>query len=78
MKKYILSGALLLSLMLAGSLLMPSPVVAEGHPKIHAALRELRNAKVELENAAHDFNGHKKDAIAAVQGAIDQLELCVK
>ncbi len=45
----------------------------ERHPHIRAAIRELEEAKHELETAAHDFGGHRKEAIEAVDNAIRQL-----
>ena len=50
----------------------------EQHPHIRAALRELREARHELETAAHDFGGHRKEAIEAVDAAIKQLEEALK
>jgi hypothetical protein len=47
---------------------------AEHHPHIRAAIHELREAKHELETAAHDFGGHRKEAIEAVDNAIKQLQ----
>jgi hypothetical protein len=56
----------------------PAPVQkgekAEQHPHIRTALRELREAKKELQTAAHDFGGHRKEAIEAVDNAIKQLQ----
>ncbi len=57
----------------------PAPQVVKGkggeqHPHIRAALRELREARRELETAAHDFGGHRKEAIEAVDNAIKQLQ----
>ena len=46
----------------------------EGHPHIRAAIRELREARRELETADHDFGGHRKEAIEAVDNAIKQLQ----
>ncbi len=46
----------------------------ERHPHIHAAIRELREAKRDLEKADHDFGGHRVDAIKAIDHAIRQLE----
>lgn len=46
----------------------------EQHPHIRAAIRELREARHELETAAHDFGGHRKEAIEAVDNAIKQLQ----
>ncbi len=53
---------------LAATALIPSrAAAAEKHPKIRAALADLRDAKDELEKADTDFGGHKKDAIAAIE-----------
>ncbi len=48
------------------------------HPAIHAAIRALINAKQDLQNAAHDFGGHRADAIAACDTAIAQLNLALQ
>lgn len=61
----------------------PAPAYApapppEGHPHIRAAIRELREAKHELETAAHDFGGHRKEAIEAIDNAIKQLQECLE
>ena len=50
----------------------------ERHPHIHAAVRELREAKRELEKADHDFGGHRVEAIKAIDHAIVQLEKALK
>jgi L-lactate utilization protein LutB len=44
------------------------------HPHIHHALHEAREAKAELENAKHDFHGHREKAVAALDRVIEQLE----
>jgi hypothetical protein len=46
----------------------------EHHPHIHAALRELREARRELKEANHDFGGHRLEALKATDHAIRQLE----
>jgi hypothetical protein len=46
----------------------------ERHPRIRGAIRELREAKKELETAAHDFGGHRVEAVEAINVAIKQLE----
>lgn len=51
---------------------------AEQHPQIHDAIAALRSAKAHLEHAAHDFGGHRVDAIKATDEAIHQLEICLK
>lgn len=45
----------------------------ERHPHIRAAIKELQEAKRELETAAHDFGGHRVEAIEAIDNAIKQL-----
>jgi hypothetical protein len=51
---------------------------AEKHPEIREALGSLRRAKEHMEHAAHDFGGHRVEAIEATNRAIQQLELCLK
>jgi hypothetical protein len=50
----------------------------EQHPHIRAALQELREAKQELQTAAHDFGGHRKEALESVDNAIKQLNLALQ
>ena len=47
---------------------------AEPHPEIRAAINSLRRAKEHLEHAAHDFGGHRVEAIRATDEAIKQLQ----
>lgn len=56
--------------------LAPSPAqaAAERHPKIRSAIRELREARRELEAGAKIFGGHRVKAIKAVDDAIEQLQ----
>ena len=51
---------------------------AERHPEIREAIASLRRAKQHLEHAAHDFGGHRVEAIRATDEAIHQLEECLK
>jgi hypothetical protein len=51
---------------------------AEPHPEIHEALAALRHAKEHMEHAAHDFGGHRVEALRATDDAIRQLEICLK
>jgi hypothetical protein len=75
MKHRIMSsfGVLALLLMLSS----PSPAAGR-HPQIHAALNALQNAKMHLQEAAHDFGGHRVDAIRAIDEASRQLEICLQ
>jgi uncharacterized protein (DUF2249 family) len=45
----------------------------ERHPRIHAAVEALREAREELKTAAHDFCGHRAEALEQVDRAIKQL-----
>jgi len=51
---------------------------AEAHPEIRDAIASLRRAKEHMEHAAHDFGGHRVEAIKATDEAIRQLEICLK
>ena len=50
----------------------------EPHPEIREAIESLRRAKAHMEHAAHDFGGHRVDAIRATDDAIRQLQICLK
>jgi hypothetical protein len=50
----------------------------ERHPHIRAAIKSLHKAKQELKTAAHDFGGHRVAALAAVDNALKQLQICLK
>jgi hypothetical protein len=61
----------------------PQPAAApaalpEPHPEIREAIASLRMAKNHLEHAAHDFGGHRVEAIKATEEAIHQLQDCLK
>jgi hypothetical protein len=48
------------------------------HPAIRAAIHALERAKAEMQAAAHDFGGHRVDAINACDTAIAQLQLALQ
>ena len=48
-------------------------VKGEHHPMIRAAIRALERAKEEMKEAAHDYGGHRVEAIEACERAITQL-----
>lgn len=50
----------------------------EPHPQIREAIGALRRAKEHMEHAAHDFGGHRVEALRATDEAIHQLEECLK
>jgi predicted lipoprotein len=47
-------------------------------PEIHKAIRQLRQAKQDLEKAAHDYCGHRVAAIQAIDQALHELEEALK
>jgi hypothetical protein len=84
-RSFVVSGAVLLAglglLPLADHGITPTAQAQEKkerHPHIRAALHELREAKKELEKADHDFGGHRKEAIEAIDVAIKQLDKALK
>ena len=68
----------------ANALPAPAPAPAPGkatpadHPEIHDAIASLRHAREHLDHAAHDFGGHKVEAIRAIDEAIHQLDICLR
>lgn len=51
---------------------------AENTPHLGRALKELRLARNHLDNAKHDFGGHKANALKAIDDAIAQIQLAMK
>lgn len=65
-----------IALLFIGAISLPKIAFTQPeHPHIRAAIAELRESRRELDTAAHDFCGHKRDAIRKVDEAIHQLEL---
>lgn len=58
------------------SLFSSSPALAggEAHPLIRRALNALQAARTDLQNAAHDYCGHRVEALEATNSAIEQLQ----
>lgn len=54
-----------------------TPAAEERHPNIRAAIDALEHAKTDLENAAHDYHGHRVEALEAVNHALEQLHLAL-
>ena len=64
-----------------GSLVFGTALQAEEgprHPHMHCSLHELKEARVELKEAKHDFGGHREKALLAVDAAIKQIEVALK
>jgi acetyl esterase/lipase len=47
------------------------------HPRLAAAIVALKDARAYLQEAPHDFGGHKAAAIRATDDAIRQLNLAL-
>ena len=75
MKKRFMSMFVVLIMII---MLTPSLPARERHPQIRAAISSLRDARAHLQEAAHDFGGHKAEAIRATDEAIHQLEICLR
>jgi hypothetical protein len=75
MKTRIMSLAVMFTLLFA---LSPASPAQGRHPEIREAIHALENAKKHMEEAAHDFGGHKADALRATDEAIHQLQICMK
>jgi len=50
----------------------------EPHPEIRKAIAALQRAKSDMQHADHDFGGHRVNAIAACDRAIEQLRLALQ
>ncbi|HEV2113089.1 MAG TPA: hypothetical protein VGR50_03010 [Terriglobales bacterium] len=50
----------------------------ERHPEIRHAIKSLERTKIYLQNASHDFGGHREAALKACDEAIRQLNEALK
>ncbi|MBI3476702.1 MAG: hypothetical protein HY010_13300 [Acidobacteria bacterium] len=50
----------------------------EEHPAIAMAMTHLKEAKKSLENAAHDFGGHRVAALKHVNEALEECRLALE
>jgi hypothetical protein len=71
--KKLIAVMLILGLMFSSTMVFAQGGGKERHPAIRAAIKALEKAKVDLEHAAHDFGGHRVEALKAVDNAINQL-----
>jgi len=77
--------ALLLGLTLAAASLTPRVAAAEttqqekaAHPRIARAVDELEEAIRYMEQAPHDFGGHRAEALKASREAVRQLRAALQ
>jgi hypothetical protein len=82
MKRRLLRFAPWAALMILGVVGIPKPAnptpPPERHPHIRAAMNELREAREELRTAAHDFCGHRAEALEKTDQALRQLNLALE
>lgn len=57
---------------------VPASPLPERHPEIRAAINSLEHARVHLREAAHDFGGHRVEALKTTDAAIQQLQICLQ
>jgi len=50
----------------------------ERYPLIRAAINALQSARRDLQNAAHEYCGHRAEALEAVNVALKQLHLAIQ
>ena len=50
----------------------------ERHPEIRRAIAALERAKDYMQHAAHDFGGHRAEALEDCERAIRQLQLALQ
>ena len=56
----------------------PAPAPVPPHPEIQRAIDALEAARANIHDAAHDFGGHREDALRSVDEALRQLRICMK
>ena len=82
MKQLVTRFAPFAALMILGVVGMPKMASTapppEEHPRIRAAIRELREAREELRTAAHDFCGHRAEAVERTDQALRQLQAALE
>jgi hypothetical protein len=59
----------------------PAPAASPAmppHPEIAAALEAMHNARHHLDDAAHDFHGHRVKAIEHLDAAMHEADICMQ
>jgi uncharacterized membrane-anchored protein YhcB (DUF1043 family) len=60
-------------------LMVPVLVMANGkHPHMEKARHHLEQAKQQLSEAAHDYNGHRSEAVRFVDQALEQIRVGIE
>jgi hypothetical protein len=71
------SGIVLGALLSAGVMTVSAQPERLRHPRIAKAIDALEDARAYMREAAHDFGGHRVEAIRATDEAIKQLRLAL-
>ena len=71
------SGIVLGALLSAGVVTVSAQPERLRHPRIAKAIEALEDARAYMREAAHDFGGHRVEAIRATDEAIKQLRLAL-
>ena len=72
-----ISGIVLGAVLSAGAWTLMAQNERAMHPRLVAAITALKDARAYLQEAPHDFGGHKAAAIQATDNAIRQLNLAL-
>ena len=72
-----LSGIVLGVLLTAGVVTVSAQPERIRHPRIAKAIEALEDARAYMREAAHDFGGHRVEAMRATDEAIRQLRLAI-
>jgi hypothetical protein len=72
-----LSGIVLAVLLTAGVVTVSAQPEHIRHPRIAKAIEALEDARAYMREAAHDFGGHRVEAMRATDEAIRQLRLAI-
>jgi hypothetical protein len=72
-----LAGACLGMFLMAGAWTLSAQNERAMHPRIATAIAALRDARAYMQEAPHDFGGHKAEAIRATDEAIRQLNFAL-
>ena len=81
MKRQFLRFAPWVALMIMGVIGTPRPANTEPqerHPRIRSAVEALRDANEYMRTAAHDFCGHRVEAMRDTNAALRQLQLAME
>jgi hypothetical protein len=79
-RRYLMNAVALVALVLAMTFPTALPAAASpaAHHHIHEAMASLRSAREDLQQASHDFGGHRREAVGAIDRALEQLQICLQ